>query len=479
MAQSSIRSTVAYPRPGWAEQDLERLWEELLTLGRKVTEERVGEEVRGLTFDAHMAGVVPVDEEGLPLRPAIIWLDERAAGLPRELWSGPLKLQGYSIPRLIKFLRVTGGAPSRTGKDVISKVVWLAENEPQVLSRARKLLDVKGFLLSRSTGAFVTGHDEASLTWMADTRRNRAAWSREILRKYGVREDLLPEIRNSTDVAGKLRAEVASRLGVREVPVFVGAGDLTAAAVGSGAVREGEVHVYLGTSDWVAAHSSKRRVDVFHYVGSILSAIPGRYLTVAEQEVAAGALEWVMRTLGVEDYGEVERMVSSVDRTALLFLPWLYGERSPVDDPNVRGGLINLTLDTERGEVLRAVMEGVALNVKWVFPYVERLVGRVREVNVIGGGALFDTWCQLLSSALKLRVKRLSDPQLAGVRGLAAIASVGMGVYPSFEDAVAKFKVDRKFEPGREAAELEAKFVLFREAYRKLRGTFRALNLGV
>jgi xylulokinase len=468
----STKATVSYPRQGWAEQDLERLWKDLVGLGRKVLDQ-VGKPVDAVIFDAHMAGVVPVDREGNPLRPAIIWLDERAAGLPRKLWSGPLRVQGYSPLRLLEFLRVTGGAPSRTGKDFISKVIWMEENEPTLLSNAYKILDITGFLVNRCTGEFVMGEDQASLTWMADTRGGKAQWHNHLLKEYGIRDHLLPRIRKTTEVIGKLKDR---ELG-EGVPVLMGAGDLTAAAVGSGAVGEGEVHVYLGTSDWIAFHSLRRRVDVFHFVGSILSGIPGMYLTVAEQEVAAGALEWAMSILDLMGYDEVKKLVDKVRETKVLFLPWFYGERAPVDDPSVRGGILNLTLGSSKGDILRAVMEGVALNLKWVYPYVERMAGSPRVVRIVGGGALFDSWCQAISSALKVKVVRVSNPQLTGVRGLAAIASVGLGMY-TFQEATKRFRMDREFLPDvRESEDLERKFSLFKRSYRNLKGTFRALNL--
>lgn len=467
----SMKSEILYPKKGWAEQDLEKLWQDILSVSRKLLDEsKVG--VHALVFDAHMAGVVPVDNEGNQLRNAIIWLDERASGLPRDLWGGVLKLQGYSIPKLIKFLRITGGAPSKTGKDVISKIIWLYENEPDIMRHTFKLLDIKGFLISKATGEFVTSHDEASLTWLADTRGGRAMWSDAILKDYGIERKLLPEIRNSTDIAGHTKGESREILG--DIPVFVGAGDLTAAAVGSGAVREGEPHIYVGTSDWVAYHSSRRRVDVLHYVGSILSAIPGKYLFVGEQEVASGALEHMMRILGVQDYDTVNKLVREVKSTNLLFLPWFFGERAPIDDPTVRGGIINLSMDTSIGEILRAVMEGVALNIKWIYQYV---AGGVREVNIVGGASLFDEWTQTIANALGVTLRRIRHPELAGLRGLATIVSVGMGVYRNFEEACSRFVIDKVFVPNKDEFErLNRKFKNFVKAYRGLKDVFKDLN---
>jgi xylulokinase len=454
ISKASTKAVVSYPKKGWAEKDPDVLWESIVNVARAVIEEKdfdVGR-IAALIFGAHMAGVLPVDEHGEPLRDVIIWLDERAAGLPKDLWEGLVKIQGYSLTKLLKFLRITGGAPSRTGKDAISKILWIRENEPDIFSKTHKILDVKGFLVHRSTGAYVTSPDEANLSWLADTRGGRAEWSLSILKDYRLSANLFPEIKLSTDVAGKLRSDVAREIGLSDgIPVIVGAGDVCSAAVGSGAVGEGELHIYVGTSNWVAGHISKRRTDVFHYIGSLLSAIPEKYLLIAEQEIAAGALEWAMRLVGIEGkYEDIAEMIESAQPGRLIFMPWLYGERAPIDDPYVRGGLLNVSLEHGRGDVLRALMEGVALNIKWVYSFMEKLTVRQDYVNLVGGGTLFDVWCQIIADAIKRPVRRMKYPEQAGIRGLAAIASVGIGEVESFEVAAAKFPVDKIFKPDTE-----------------------------
>ena len=473
---------ILYPREGWAEQDPEALWDSISSASRGLMEETGLDpsSVVGLVFSAHMAGVLPVDKDGQPLRNMIIWLDERAAGLPRKVWSGFPKIQGYNLFRLLKFLRITGGAPSKTGKDPLSKMVWIRENEPDVYEKTFKFLDVKGYLTNRATGAYVTSPDEANLTWLADTRGGKARWSKGLLKEYGIPLEAMPEIRLSTDIAGELKPEAAKDLGLKPgTPVVVGAGDITVAAVGSGAVGEGELHIYIGTSDWVAGHVSERKTDVSHYIGSLLSAIPGKYLLIAEQEVATGALEWLLKAMGLAGkYDEVEELVKEAEpgSNGLIFMPWFYGERAPVDDPYLRGGLLNLSLDHDRGDLLRSVMEGVAMNVRWAYQYVEKLVGRKSWVNLIGGGALFDVWCQILADALRREVRRMAHPQEAGVRGAAAIAAVGLGFFKDFEEAASRFAVEKVFRPDPSTAEVyDRLFDAFLRAYKEVKKIYRSL----
>ncbi len=484
-SKASIPSEIEYPQPGWAEQDPDVLWGQVVDLTHSILAEDddfSSGDISALVFTAHMAGVLPIDGQGNPLRKIIIWLDERAAGLPRELWSGFPKIEGYNLFQLLKFLRYTGGAPSKTGKDPLSKIIWIRENETDIYNKTRKFLDVKGFLIYKSAGAIVTSHDEAHLTWLVDARNNKAYWSKSLLKDYDLSNSLFPDIKDSIEIAGRLTSEASRELGLKMgIPVFVGSGDIASAAVGSGAIKESEAHVYIGTSDWIAAHISKRKTDISHYIGSLLSAIPGRYLLIAEQEVAAGAIEWAMKLLGFDDgdYNSVEEAVnnSSPGANNLLFFPWLYGERSPVDDPALRGALINFSFTHDRGDILRAIMEGVAFNIRWAYEYFNKMTGNREILNIIGGGSLFDDWCQIIADVLKTRVKRIKYPGDACIRGAATIAAVGLGIYKSFSEAVSRYSVDKIFIPDeKNIPTYDRLFEIFKNFYRKNRGIFRVLN---
>ncbi len=478
VSSASTKAVLVHPKKDWAENEPETLWNSIVELAKSTSEE-CGGSIVGIVFGAHMAGVVPVDREGEPLRNIITWLDERAAGLPENLWKGLLKIQGYNLFKVLKFLRITGGAPSKTGKDVISKIIWIMENEPDVFTKTFKLLDVKGFLINRCTGEYVTSPDEANLTWLADTREAKASWSESLLKDYNLSPELFPEIKPSTEIAGRLRGEVAREMGVsKDIPVVVGSGDIPSAAIGSGAVGEAELHVYIGTSNWVAGHISKRKTDISHYIGSLLSAIPEKYLLIAEQEVAAGSLEWFLRLMGMEgEYEKVSKLVEK-GKSNLIFLPWLYGERAPIDDPYVRGGLLNFSLEDDKEDILRAVMEGVAMNIKWAYSYTEKLAAKVQQaVNMVGGGALFDVWCQIVADSIDRPIKRIKNPQETGIRGAAVIAAVSLGAVESFEEAVSKFEVDRIFKPDKENVVFyNRKFEEFTEIYKKLKKIYRRLN---
>jgi len=472
MTYTSPREAVIRPR---------ELWSTVSRLSRSLMS-RLNEPPSGLTIISQMAGVLPVDGEGRPLYDIMTWLDERAAGLPRSLFQGFPMVSGYNLWELLRFLRITGGAPSKTGKDAISKILWLKEVEKDIWRRTSVILDVKGFLHNIITGERITTVDEANLSWLMDTRPSRSGWSNSILDKYGIPAEMLPRIVQPSTVIGEVKPGAAAQLGVPEgTPVVAGAGDVAGVAVGSGMVRPGETHLYLGTSNWLAAHTEKRLLDVFHYMGSLLSAIPGRYLFIAEQEVAGGALEWLLDKL--KCHGERYRCLEESVKKAppgsrgVLFAPWMYGERSPIDDDSVRGVFFNLSLSHGDPELVRAVIEGVAYNVRFAYDYYVKHIGVPRSINIVGGGALLDEWCQVMADLLGVEVRRTVQPRMVGARGGAVIAGVGLGYYRSFEEAAGLIGIERIFEPRGELRDLyESRYRFFVDLYKSTRRLFRRMN---
>ncbi|MEM3553483.1 MAG: FGGY-family carbohydrate kinase [Candidatus Bathyarchaeia archaeon] len=488
VGHTSAEYPVYYPKKGCAEQHPQDWWNAVTKTTRELLDKAKVKpsEVAAIIFTTQMSGTLPVDSNGEPLMPCMIWLDTRAKEQAEKMSKGLIKVAGYGLLTLIRFLSITGGIYGHVGKDPICKILWVKETQPKIYNETYKFLDCKDYLVYKCTGNFVISRDYANIWWMMDTRKGRFNWSDTILKKYGIDKAKLPEIRKATDVAGKLAPEAAAGMELLEgIPVIVGAGDVASAAVGSGAVREGKIHAYVGTSGWLGCHLSERKKDLFHYIGSICSANPDTYLCVAEQETAGACLDWLKDTMFKESleadvYKLFSEMAAKVKPGAdgLIFTPWLFGERAPLDDPTVRGGFHNLSLEHTREHMVRAVFEGVALNIKWALFYMEKLAGKAESINIIGGGAISDVWCQIFADALNKKINRVSDPKEAGAKGAAIIATIALGHIKSFEDSEKLVKIDAVYEPNpQNAAVYERIFKEFQNIYKNNKQMYRRLNL--
>ena len=442
---------LSLPAPDQAEQQPEDWWSALAAgIGDLAVEiPDLAARASALVFCAQMCGVIPVEQSGRPLRPAIVWLDKRAGSLSRAMNGGFPSLAGYRLDKLYAWTRIANGAPSHNGMDPPAKMLWLKRNEPDVWDATARFLDVKDWLLHRATGHFVTTADSANLTWMMDTRPGREGWSPDLAGRLGIPLDRLPEIVDGTCTVGGLLPQAGTELGLAAgLPVIAGAGDVGATAIGSGATSDGELHAYAGTSAWLSGFFPSRRIDIFHSYATISSSVGYRPLLIATQESAGAAFAWAARLFGCGESGEARdddaslaalySGIGSLRDSDPLFVPWLVGERVPVDDDRLRGVFTGLSVGHDRNALLRSVLEGVALNMRWALSKVARQKG-VRTglpLPLVGGGAVNPHFAQMLADALKLQVV-VRQPRLAGVRGAGAIAAAGLGWYPSVEAAAA------------------------------------------
>jgi len=484
---ASSPTTVLHPEPTWAEQDPNGWWHAVCSASRQLwkSSEFSPDDVTGLVFSCQMFGVLPVDVEGKPLMNAMIWLDTRSRDQAVAITAGFPKVHGYGLRKVLKWLLITNGAPNRAGRDTISKYVWLRDEEPEIWARTDKLLDVKDYLLLRATGRCVTTEDLASGSWLYRTKKGQLGWSQSLLDMVGLSSDQLPTVLRSTDVVGELLEDAAADLGVSPgVPVIAGAGDVPSCAIGSGAVRDGEVHLSLGTSSWLAAHLDDRAVNPFAATGTLCAAEHGKYLLIATQETAGASLEWARNKMIGDglDYDQINRLVEQCEPGAggVFFFPWLMGERVPVDDFSVRAGFANLGLDHDRGHLFRAIFEGVGYNTAWAMRVVEKLLhDPVPSLRIVGGGAKSDPWCQIMADLHARPIQRVANPQFCGVRGAALIALRGLGEISCLEETGRFVEIDRTFEPRAEVTELyRDRFEAYLQYYKRTHGWFKRLNTG-
>jgi len=474
---------------GGAEQDPEDWWRAL----REATRDLLARgtvaprDVVAVSCGSQWGGTVAAARDGRPLAPALIWMDSRGAPHVRRAVSGPLRIQGYGIGKLLRWLTVTGGVPARSGKDSLAHILWLQAERPEVCRATWKFLEPMDWLGLRLTGRCASSFASITLHWVTDNRDlSRVAYHDGLMGLAGIDRAKLPDLAPPASIQGPLRAEAARELGLPEgLPVAVGTPDVQAAAIGSGAVRDGEAHLCLGTSSWLCCHVPYKKSDLLHQMASLPSARPDRYLLVNEQETAGACLTWLEEQLRLapgepgeaeptDPHAELDRIAASAPPGSdkVIFTPWLNGERAPVDDRLLRAAFFNQSLRTTRAHLARAVLEGVAYNSRWLLRYVEKFLGGpVPEVRLVGGGARSDLWCRIHADVLGRTVGQVERPVLANVRGAGLIGAVALGRL-AFDEVPACVPVARTYQPdpGNRPVydELFAEFVRFHRAARSI-----------
>ncbi len=451
------------------------------------------EDIVAISSTGQWSGTVAVDADGNAIGDAIIWMDSRGAPYVAQAAGGLLNVQGYAPGKLIKWIRLTAGAPAVSGKDPIAHILFLKHTRPEIYRSAHKFLEPIDYLGLRLTGRIAASFDSITLHWLTDNRDvTRVTYDDGLLRLAGLDRSKLPDLQAANSILGPLHTDAARAWGLREdVRVIIGAPDIHTAQVGSGAVRDFESHVYIGTSSWLTCHVPFKKTDLFHGLASLPSAIPGRYLLTDAQECAGVCLQFLRDNVlfhkdqlptGEKPQNAYRLFDEIAARTPagsgrVLFLPWLYGERAPVDDRYARGGFFNLSLSSTREEMVRAVFEGVAFNSRWLLQYVERFNGRRAEaVNMVGGGAKSDVWCQIHADVFDRPIRQMKDPIEVNVRGAALLASAALG-YLRYEEIGARVPVENTYQPQPENRkiydEMFKEFVAIYESNKKI---FARLN---
>ncbi len=483
---------------GGVEQDPEEWWDTIVDASKQLLGQGVvpTDEVIAISVTAQWMATVPVDADGRPLHHAISWMDDRGAGASRKATGGGLTVPtvGYNAVRLRNWLRVTGGVPSRTGKDSTGHILWLKDDKPDVYRATYKFLEPMDFLNLRFTGRFAASYDSIVGHWVTDNRDlANVGYDDQLLEWTGIDRAKLPDLLPTGSIVGPILPEVAADLGLpTTVQVVTGTGDTCSAGIGSGAVRDLDAHLYVGTSSWLSCHVPFKRTDLLHNITSLPSAIPMRYWVATEQDVAGASLTWLVDNVllasdGLSVVDAPDDMVGALNELAarspagsngVIFFPWLNGERTPVDDHRIRGGWINVGLGTVRSDLVRAVFEGVALNARWMLTYAEKFAKTRFDdgITFIGGGAQSPLWCQIMADVLDRPIRQAAEPRLANVRGAAFSAAVALG-HLRWDDVPALVAIDATYAPNPDhRATYDRAFGAFTDYYKRTKGLFAKLN---
>jgi len=479
---------------GGAVQDPNEWWSAVLHCARETLSRAhvPPEQVLALRCTTQWAVTLPVDEQGEPLTHALSWMDTRGGPHSRALVSGPIEFGGYDVFKLSRWIRFTGGAPTRSGVDGLGHVLFLKYEQPDVYARTHKLLEPMDYLNLKLTGRIAASYGTIFPYWLTDNRDPcKIDYDPRLLRLAKIERTKLPDLLPVDAVLGALRPAVAEALRLpTTTKVFTGLCDGPAATIGAGIVDDYEGYFYIGTTSWLSCHVPKKKTDLMHSILTMPAALPGRYMVVAEQGMAGRCLEFLKDNLlyppgepGVEIPVNIYEVLNAhatkvaAGSDGLIFTPWINGVLAPSEEPATRSAFFNQSARTTRSHYVRAVMEGVAFNLRWLKRHVEKFVGRRFEhLNFIGGAALSDVWCQILADILGCPIRRVADPRYANAVGAALTAFVALGEI-QVEDIPSLVKISSVYQPDPSSRQVyDRQFAEFMACFRRMKPIYRRLN---
>ena len=450
-----------FPHPGWSEQDPDAWIRETMTGILQLTEGFDKSQVAGIGAGGQMHGLVVLDENDQVIRPAILWNDGRTQKqvdyLNNEI--GKETLSKYTAN--IAFAGFT--AP---------KILWVKENEPENFKKIKKIMLPKDYLAYKLSGTFCTDYSDASGMLLLDVQNRK--WSKEMCDICGITEDMLPQLFDSFEKVGTLKAELASELGLKDsVVIAAGAGDNAAAAVGTGTVGNNKCNISLGTSGTIFMSSDSFAVDSNNALHSFDHADGHFHLMGCMLSAASCNKWWNDEILKTKDYAAEQKGIEKLGENHVFFLPYLMGERSPWNNPNARATFTGITMDTTREDMTQAVLEGVAFATRDMYEVAKSIGVAPQRTMICGGGAKSPLWRKMIANILNVEVDVPACEEGPGMGG-AMLAMVACGAYKTVEDAAAAIvKVDKTEKPDPELVKkYEARYQQFKTIYPALAETF-------
>ena len=455
-----------FPHPGWSQQAPEDWKDAVLSGLQELTANCDKRQIAGIGTGGQMHGLVVLDRDDNVIRPAILWNDGRTAAQVDYLNEVIGKQTLSERTANIAFAGFT--AP---------KILWMRENEPENFARIAKIMLPKDYVNYILTGVHCCDYSDASGMLLLDVAHKR--WSKEMLDLCGITEAQMPALFESYETVGTLRPEIAQLLGFPEnVKVCAGAGDNAAAAVGTGVVGDGGCNISLGTSGTVFISSKQFGVDPNNALHAFAHA-DGGYHLMGCMLSAASCNKWLMDDiLRTKDYAGEQAPITDekLGTNHVYFLPYLMGERSPINDTNARGAFIGMSMDTSRADMTQAVLEGVAFAIRDSVEVAKSLGIPLASSMLCGGGAKSPLWRRILANVLNMPLTIPASEQGPGMGG-AMLAMVACGAYGSVAEACAKLvTVSETVAPDPEiAARYEARYRQFRLIYPALKGLYPQL----
>jgi len=435
-SQASAAYNPDYLGNGMVEQDPEIWWQATCRVICDITRAYPGNVV-AIAAAGQMHSSVFLDNNGDVVRPAILWNDTR------------------TTPQVAQITKAAGGMANLLSMVqnralegfTLPKVLWLRDNEPQNFARVHKIIMPKDYINYKLTGRIATDLSDAA-GWVALDVQNRR-WSQSLLSALGLDENLLPKLLESTDTLGQIKPQLATQLGLSpQTTVFAGAADNSAAAIGNGITRPGQTIISIGTSGTVVTMLDKLPANITGTVHLFNYSHPGSYYAMGCMLSAGESLSWLRNIINAADFDEMGRLAadSTPGAGGVVFLPYLFGERCPHPDPAAKGIFYGLSGTTTRADMARAVMEGVAYNIRAMYELIADMT-EITEICITGGGAKSRIWGQIIASTLGRTINVLNIEEGPAL-GAALIAGVGSGEFADFDAAKQQFlHVDRIITP--------------------------------
>jgi len=479
IASATVEYPLFQPHNGWAEQNPLDWWNASAETTAEVMKKSGVDknDVVGVGISGQMHGLVMLDADNRVLRPSIIWCDQRTAEECRDIEAA------VGRKRLIE---ITAN-PALTGFTA-SKILWVKKHEPEIYAKCAHILLPKDYIRLMLTGEYATEVSDASGMQLLDVP-NRC-WSDEVLEKLGIEKRLLGKVYESCEITGTVTAEAAERCGLAVgTPVVGGAGDNAAAAVGEGVVSDGRAFTTIGTSGVVFAHTDSIQIDPEGRVHTFCCAVPGAWHVMGVTQAAGLSLHWLRDTVCTEEIRQAEEKgvdpyvimdseaeASPIGANRLLYLPYLMGERTPHLDPDCRGCFIGLSAMHTRGDITRAVLEGVCYSLKDCLGVLDGMGVKPENMRVCGGGGKSRFWCKMLADVYGIPVLTVESDEGPAL-GVAILAMVGAGLYPTVKDAcdaIVRIRSELASEP-ENTARYGAVYSVYKGIYSHLKSDFQAL----
>jgi xylulokinase len=473
--------TTAYPtrffNGNWAEQEPADWWKAVCNSSQAILTKVKPTDVAVVALSGQMMGCTPVDRAGNALRPSILYCDQRASKQADELLAKISMKDFYAIVGH----RIS---PSYT----LEKLMWIRDNEPDLYKRTFKTLCAKDYINFRLTGRMVTDFSDASGTNAFDL--NTFTWSQKVIDHAGVDAAMFPEAVDSAEIIGEVTAEAARATGIKAgTPVATGGGDGSCAGVGVGCIKPGTAYNYLGSSSWIALTVEKPIVDAQMRTMNWAHCVKGYLHPSGTMQTAGSSFNWMKEQFcaaesvaalakGVSPFDLINEAIAAtpVGANGILFLPYMLGERTPWWNPNARGAFIGLNLASRREDILRAVMEGITLNLG-IIVNIFRSHVPMETITVIGGGAKSAVWRQTMADVYDCRIESLNYLEEATSMGAAVIGGVAAGLFKDF-DVIHRFiAVDHVATPNPEnRSRYRRRRALLEKAYLALKDVYEDLN---